>query len=230
MIIQYASDLHLEQMRSYVCKELLYPKGNILILAGDICHIDSIDSHRLFFDYVSHHFQYVLYVPGNHEFYSSFYNYRELESIAKKFLSSYKNIFYLNNSSIMIDEILFTGSCLWCTPSVDPPPWFNCSLTRTEINQLYNNSLTYLTKLSNLGYAKHVIITHYPPIYLSKRQRYDPIYDCYYQNETILLNYPPSYWIFGHIHENIHITFNKTVYLSNQRKDRRYSKNSFFVL
>ena len=54
--------------------------------------------------------------------------------------------------------------------------------------------------------------------------------DGYYQNETILLNHPPRYWIFGHIHENIYLTFNKTTYLSNQRKDRRYNKNSFFVL
>lgn len=230
MIIQYASDLHLEQMTSYMCKDLLLPKGDVLILAGDICHIDSIECHRLFFDYVSRHFQYVLYVPGNHEFYSSFYNYRELEGMVKKFLLSYKNIFYLNNSSIIINEILFTGSCLWCTPDIDPPNWFNCSLSKSEINQLYNNSLAYLTKLSNLGYSKHVIITHYPPIYLPKRQRYDPKYDCYYQNETILLNYPPCYWIFGHIHENNYITFNNTIYLSNQRKDRRYSKNSFFIL
>lgn len=231
MIIQYASDLHLEQMENYCCHDLLSPKGHVLILAGDICHIDSIEQYKKFFDYVSSHFQYVLYVPGNHEFYSSFYNYQELEVMIKKFLYTYPNIFYLNNSSIVINKILFTGTCLWCTPNVEPPQWFNCSLNKAEINQLYNNSLSYLSKLSNLNYPNHVVITHYPPIFLTlKKQRFNPIYDCYYQNETILLNYQPRYWIFGHIHENICLTFNKTIYLSNQRKDRLYNKNSFFIL
>lgn len=226
MLVQYASDLHLDQLTSYISSELIIPKSEILILGGDICHISSIVRHIAFFKYINKSFQYVIYVPGNHEFYSDCYSIGELENHLKHFLKSYSNIIYLNNSSVFIDDILFTGSCLWCDPTNEPPPWFLIDITSDEIKNMHYKSVEYLKKVSCLQYPKHVIITHYPPVMIpTKRNRK---YDDYYQNSDIYLPYQPPIWIFGHIHENICMKTDSTVYLSNQRKDKKYNSGMTF--
>lgn len=233
--IQYASDLHLDQLPSYKMSDLIQPKGDVLILGGDICHIVNIYNHSSFFRYVSVNFQYVIYVPGNHEFYSDIYSMKELEMIVKKFVATFTNVFYLDNSSIFIEDVLFTGSCLWCNPENEPPEWFSIDITKDEISDMYNNSVAYLNKISSLNYPKHVMITHYPPIYMEFKKRknrsyHDHRYDDYYQNETIQLDNQPSVWIFGHTHENMYNRVKDTMYISNQRKDKSYNKEAILFV
>ena len=47
MTIQYCSDLHLEftQNKKYLTKNLLKPKGEILLLAGDIVPFEVVNEH-----------------------------------------------------------------------------------------------------------------------------------------------------------------------------------------
>jgi predicted phosphohydrolase len=227
---QYISDLHLDQLNEYNIPSLVIPTGDILILAGDICHIETITKHSSFFEYISSYFHYILYIPGNHEFYNN-HNWKidEMETYLKIFLDRYKNIFYLNNASVIIENILFTGSCLWCEPKCEPPNWFSINLTKNEIKEMYKTSLNYITSVAdfNKNRLKHVIITHYPSIrqvFNTKRLKYKK-YEDYYQNSNIFLNYPPLIWIFGHTHKNMSNYTNHTLYLSNQRKDSEYRKN-----
>jgi len=239
MNFQIASDLHLDRL--YVpsirtaCGEikdysdLIVPNSHILILGGDICHISEIEKHTAFFEYVSEKFQYVLYIPGNHEFYKSELEIEELEDILEKYLSSFKNIFYLNNRSIVIEDILFTGSCLWCSPNQDPPMWFKINIDRYKITDMFEKSVSYLEKVSSFNYKKQVVITHYPPMPLhfaktGKKAQYED----YYQNKAIFLENPPLYWIFGHTHENFDDIVNGTHYISNQKKDNTYI-NSYTI-
>lgn len=227
MNIQYVSDLHLDDMHFYNSEKLVIPTADVLILGGDICNIVNIDRHLSFFDYVSKNFQYVLYIPGNHEFYNKYgITVEKIEKIIECFVNKYKNIVYLNNKSIIIDDVLFTGSCLWCEPYVEPPPWFKLNLSSIKINELFQTSLRYLDKVSELKHNKHVIITHYPPKNYNNRKIND--FDCYYQNRQIILKNMPNYWIFGHIHKNINECIDNTTFLSNQRKDRNYDNSVFF--
>ena len=67
MKIQVASDLHLEFLqRNFLGERLIAPASgaDLLVLAGDIAN--GIDAVRLFADWPVP----VLYVAGNHEFYS----------------------------------------------------------------------------------------------------------------------------------------------------------------
>jgi hypothetical protein len=46
-------------------RDLIHPRSDILILAGDICHISDVERYTSFFEYVSENFQYVLYILSN---------------------------------------------------------------------------------------------------------------------------------------------------------------------
>ena len=221
--LQVVSDLHLDEFDEYSVAEMIRPQSEILLLAGDICHIEKAERHRDFFQYISQSFQYVVYVPGNHEFYSERASVETLESAMKLFLKDFSNIFYLNNESVLIKNILFTGSCLWCNPTVNPPDWFMVRATKYKIREMHRRSLAYLNEVTATPRSRHVIVTHYPPIKIErKKTKYCTKYDEYYQNDTIHLLHPPQLWIFGHNHQNCKIQTNSTLYLANQRKGKSY--------
>lgn len=232
MKIQIASDLHLDQMKNLGdYKKIICPKSDVLVLAGDVCHIENIHIFSTFFQYINDNFHYVIYVPGNHEFYNKkSLRISDMSETIQNFLSNYKNIIYLNNRSVLIEDILFSGSCLWCCPSINPPPWFDINIDKDEINKMHKESIKYLNKVSSIKHNKHLIITHYPPIpinnikYSEKKDKYKE----YYTNKNIWLEYSPKYWIFGHTHNNFYQEINDTIYISNQRKDKIY-KNDFTI-
>jgi predicted phosphohydrolase len=237
MNLQICSDIHLDQLESFKNQDLISPKGDVLILAGDICHGYNIEKYIDFFEYLSRNFQYVIYIPGNHEYYSNYNfdnNQNEIINIDNKiynFLKIYNNIVYLNNKSVVIEDYLFSGSCLWCKPDVEPPPWFKISLKKDDILSLNNKSIEYINKVSSINHSNHIIITHYPPLYIDKedKKKYDK-YSKYYKNDNILLKNMPKYWIFGHNHKNFFKKINNTTYISNQRKDKNYLNSySIFV-
>lgn len=248
MNLQICSDIHLDQIKNFKNQDIIVPTGDVLILAGDTCHYYNFEKYKDFFSYLSKNFQYVIYIPGNHEYYSNYSsNYVDknneiLEKIIDidnkiiNFLKDYDNIIYLNNKSVLIEDFLFSGSCLWCNPDTDPPPWFKISIKKDDISFLNKKSIDYINKVSSLNHPNHIIITHYPPLSIdiknkdrkyNKYDKYDK-YEKYYTNDNILLKNMPKYWIFGHNHKNYFKKINNTTYISNQRKDKNYL-NSYSI-
>ena len=71
--IQILSDIHIEKINSNTVSGLdfITPTAPILILAGDIGSLYRIEQLEYFFSTIYKYFKYILYVPGNNEYYYS---------------------------------------------------------------------------------------------------------------------------------------------------------------
>src|SRR6056300_571740 len=69
--IQIASDLHIEYDNDGIVDPLNYitPSADVLVLAGDIGSFYKYEQLHNFLSRISEYFKYVIYVPGNHEYY-----------------------------------------------------------------------------------------------------------------------------------------------------------------
>ena len=241
IIIQVFSDIHIE----YWNKLPEIPiKSKYLFLAGDICRLHHSLFYK-FFDYCSANWEKIFYVPGNHEFYDSKKNYNELSfEYRYKLSTKYKNVFYLDNEFIALDEnINVYGATFWT-----PCPFSSKNIAKIHINdynniKYYNDDLnkvvdldtSYINKLSNNAFISlqtylsttnkyTIIMSHFPPIrsgtsnpkYL-KEQRIENLYFSW-SDDTIdklnLCNVP--LWISGHTHWSYDFEKFNTKFISNQ--------------
>lgn len=184
MQFQIFSDIHIEKWNKVPHIPVL---SKYLILAGDICQLE----HPLFFsflDYCSNNWYQIFYIPGNHEFYSHKKNYNELNfEYNYRIREKYKNIFYLNNDFMKIEEhnIFIYGATFWTNPpftstysAKNQINDYNCikyfnnqdntikKLDIEYVRQLSNESLHKLTEFlnNNNNNNQAIIVTHFPPI------------------------------------------------------------------
>lgn len=241
IIIQVFSDIHIELWNKI--PDLPINSKN-LILAGDICQLN----HKLFYpflDYCSSKWEKVFYIPGNHEYYSSKRNMDQLEFEYKYFIEKkYKNIFYLNNSYIPLDnDINIYGTTFWTEPPFESTydaqmyindynyiKYFNqeknkiTKLDITKIKSLSDESFKKLQDYLNTEIKKTIIITHFPP---TRTETINPTK--FIQNSKInLYNAWPDttldkfnlnnvlVWISGHTHWSYDFVKNNIRLISNQ--------------
>jgi hypothetical protein len=164
------SDLHLEYRNNINIPVIGGVK--FLILAGDI---GSNQSHLEFIKDCASKYT-VIYILGNHEFYG--FNLKEV----RDFWNSVKidNFHFLDNSSVVIDDIEFIGSTLWVDFNrQDFHTMYNAAIEIKDFQKIFNaNNDEYITAqdiyaefeksydyLKNAlyddnGYVK-VLVTHY---------------------------------------------------------------------
>ena len=239
--IQIFSDLHLEAWNKL---PELPVNSKYLFLAGDICTL----IHPLFypfFDYCSSKWEKVFYTPGNHEFYVKRKNYNELSFEYKQKLSEkYKNVFYLDNEYISLDENTNVyGTTFWTVPpfksTQDAKMYINDYHWITYFNKNKNKvvdlDINYVKELSNNSVDKlknyldetkkdTIVMTHFPPLttYTShiKHLREKNIASLYFSwpDETIKkfnLN-SVSCWISGHTHWTYDFEKDGSRFIANQ--------------
>jgi len=121
MKFQLISDIHLERYDELpIIETFLIPSAPNLVLAGDICFILH-KNYVPFFEKISNMFDNIYYVFGNHEYYINKNNggieghtFDTLEELAFQKLKHLKNVFIMNNKSIVIDDLVIIGTPLWC--------------------------------------------------------------------------------------------------------------------
>ena len=247
--LQIASDLHIEYKNDDIPDPLDYitPSAEILILAGDIGSLYKIDQLEGFLVKTCQHFKYVIYVPGNQEYYT----FNEYNPVGMNILlgslynieQNITNLFILNKSSIMIEDVCITGCTLWSDLKISIPKFIVRihGISNEIYTQKFKSDLNYINKMiehCDTNNYKLVVVTHYCPSYTitnncKKRDKYISLYtsDLDYLLDTNKIHT----WICGHIHTNFDYKHNQvgTRVVGNQKgkpKDKitDYLKN--FVL
>lgn len=184
MKIQYASDLHLEfpENKKYMESHPLQPTADILILAGDIVPFAVMDKYKDFFDYLDTNWKHVYWIPGNHEYYNSDINFREImfeEGIRE-------HVKLLNNKVATYGNVRIIFSTLWS--HISPANEIIVSnqlndfrtirdrsqyLTTEKYNSLHRESLNFIKTMFKVPHkGKTVVVTHHVPTFMHYPEAY----------------------------------------------------------
>ncbi|KAG5182324.1 Metallo-dependent phosphatase-like protein, partial [Tribonema minus] len=232
MRVQLASDVHLEWSQP-AFSSIIRQTEDVLVLAGDVGVFD--DRTLEFIEWCSSKYEHVIYVPGNHERYSSTCDMEEVDMKFKTFCKTQGNVFYAPCDTVIIDDVVFICATLWShVPQQSQQEASECindysyvrtqgrPITPSETNAFHAAHKEYIIKqLAESVGRECVVITHHPP-YTGKTSH--PRYDgsslsSAFTSDYILEIYPehlPSLWLCGHTHYNFSMTVNGTRLISNQ--------------
>lgn len=237
MKFQVFSDLHLELKDSFY----MIPKiADYLILAGDIGKYteESSTPYKNFMSYCSNTWLKVIYVLGNHEFYSG----HSMSTMIQKYrdyCSTFPNVYLLYDSYIVIEDYYIYGFTGWTLPMFnnvyEAKKHLNDYNYIRTINGRYN--LSDQTKLSNDQLNKFkqfidlinmcpdinnvMVVTHFSPIKEALNPRRNNTLDKYYAwdnllNDNDIICSKIKYWCYGHTHWSQDITIDNIRYIANQ--------------
>ena len=230
MKINYFSDLHLE------FGSLIQPDNDaeLIIAAGDIGLIGQG------LEWLKTLGKPVIYVAGNHEFYTAEY-YAVLDILKSESVNS--NVYFLENDSIIYNEIRFLGCSLWTNLHADgyhkamtlgltvndfrKISFRDKLFTPTDFSQLNNDSIQWLEQqLSQPFDGKTIVVTHHAPTELSWNREEDSPKRIAYCNrlESLINQSQIEAWFHGHIHSKVDEKIANTRILSNTRGYFGYSE------
>ena len=215
MKIQLASDLHLEHLeKKFPRARIIKPAdgADMLVLAGDIHR--AAKAVEVFRDWPVP----VLYVAGNHEFYSE-----RWERVRAELRSACEGtqIRFLDNDAFHLDGVRFLGCTLWTDfkqPGMTQTESMlavrrslnDYTLIRTEKGKLrpyqtladHEHSRAWLeTELAKEFEGPTVVVTHHAPHFRSIHRRFvgNPINGGFVSDLTPLLG-QADLWLHGHVH------------------------------
>lgn len=244
---QFASDLHIEIYNNNINPlDYITPTADILILAGDIGSLYKVDQIYNFINDLSEYFKYILYVPGNHEYYMinnySSVNMNMLKNRLKQLSLKINNLIILDKNSVIIDDVCIAGCTLWSNPECTIPKFIvKIKGINTDIYKKYHqddlNYINNMVKYCEEKKYKLIMVTHYPPTYkvLSNTKKSQKFISLYVNNmDNILDEKKVNTWICGHVHSNFDfISENNCRIVSNQKgkpKDKIHDYQKKFMI
>jgi len=216
--LQYASDLHLEfpANKEYLKQHPLQPVGDVLVLAGDIVPFAVMDKHPDFFSYVADNFKTTYWLPGNHEYYH--FDIAEKSGVLHESIRS--NVFLVNNTSVVHENVKLLFSALWSHIS----PGYQWQIERSlndfhlikhkgyrfsaeQYNHLHEESLAFIkNELKTVQEEKVAVFTHHCPTFLNYPEQYkgDVLNEAFaVELHDLIESSNIDYWAYGHHHSNI---------------------------
>lgn len=245
--IQYVSDLHLEfpENRNWLRSNPIEPKGDILILAGDICLFRRMEDIYSFLDLWRTQFQAIYWIPGNHEYYNSDINIQPFSFKHK--VADTDNVYLCNNIVEQVGEYQLILSTMWTQLEFEYFPDIirgvnDFRVIKNEANILdpltYNalhlRSLEWIKQqLSNSD--KNIVVTHHVPTYentLDKWYKGSKINSVFtVELKELIESSNIKYWIYGHNHNNIKdFKIGNTTLVTNQLGYVHHNENKKFKL
>lgn len=249
MKLKIFSDIHNEIRRSKNKEEFIIPEHNtdhetILVLAGDIDHLKQTKKYA---EKYSDRFKAVIFVAGNHEYYGQHIKKDEHHGYSEK-----ENVYFLNNSSIIIDDVRFIGGTLWSNIDTSPSNYdsikntsndykyirYGNNYSRLKINDvLFENYKTkefFKKELNKKFNGKTVVISHHSPTIKHANCRQNiPVDYTYFSTDLEDIINIPDVWIHGHIHRFLDEIRNETRYIINAvgyfDESTVYQENAFII-
>lgn len=231
--IQYASDLHLEMHDNwrYLRSEMLPPKADTLVLAGDIGYLgDDNYSKHPFWDYVSDNFKRCIVIPGNHEFYKGY----DLSNLHDGFTHEIRpNVQCVYNKVIRVEDTDLVCSTFWAHVSPLRKLYteravndfrrimFNGQRLQIEgFNRLHDECVAFVKKAVAESTAPNIVVaTHHVPSNILNAPQFknSPCNGAFVsEHADFIMDSRINAWIYGHSHRNIIQTIGRTLCVSNQ--------------
>ena len=244
--IHQMSDLHLEFNNKF--RPINSGGADILMLNGDICVADyftkseqshkkaTADHFRDFFKCALDQYEYVLYIPGNHEHYHGLFT--DTVKILKEALPG---VIILDNDSINISGYTFLGCTLWTDCDSANPLVLNYlgsylndfkivkaskepyrKFLPLDSVREHRNSLTFLDEAISEALDNVVVMTHHAPSKKSVHPSYDSMmyyvsnFGYYTELRDFIISRPKiKLWTHGHTHNNFDYTLGGTRIICN---------------
>lgn len=206
MRINYFSDLHLE----FGALEAPDNDADIIVAAGDI----GINMQGV--DWLKTLNKPVIYIAGNHEFYTHEYQ-STLQSIRKQCAGS--NVHFLENDSLVFQDVRFLGCTLWADLFAEGDEkaaalgkalndfrrieFDDKPFDAKKFSRLHKGSKIWLEQeLAQPFFGKTVVITHHAPSQWSWNESPRELKKLAYCNDlkSLLHEYEIAAWFHGHVH------------------------------
>jgi predicted phosphodiesterase len=207
--INYFSDIHLE----FELLKAPHNDADIIVAAGDI----GIGTQGV--DWLKTLNKPVVYVAGNHEFYTKEYR-QTLQLIRQQCADS--NIYFLENDSFIFQGVRFLGCTLWADLFVDGDKkaedlgktlndfqriqFDDKPFDAAQFSLLHRSSKTWLEQeLAKPFAGKTIVITHHAPSLWSWNGSVNNLKKLAYCNDMkpLLHEYEVAAWIHGHVHSQL---------------------------
>ncbi|CAK2681426.1 Metallophosphoesterase [Vibrio crassostreae] len=240
MKIQYLSDLHLEM----ASMDLPVSDADVVVLAGDI-HSNG----KMGIDWASQFPQDVIYVLGNHEFYSGG-TITDLPTSLKDYAKKYPNVHVLSDDSIIIEGVAFFGCTLWTDFELYGKPDVAFYYAEKSINDyriinydnvqpftpsiasvLHKQSMSWLSEaISSSEYMANVVVTHHLPTPAAIHEQYEGsiLNSAFASDCSRLFSHGVTAWIYGHNHDCRVFEKEGIIFATNQRGYHRYENIADF--
>lgn len=238
MKLKILSDLHLVNISDFKYQD---NNEDIIILAGDIIHNFHIFDFLIQLQKLS--LKTVVFVPGNHEYYST-----SKCLLDNKFIDfKHKNIHILNRKTVKINDYYFIGATGWSDGSFNDNGYFKNDFIK------YLNDFNYIAELKydpqimlewgtldkeffELQLHKHrndnvVCISHnFPHKRSLDKQFKNSSLNIFFGNhwEKLIKKYNPKLWIHGHTHTSFDYITGKTRVVCNPFGYQSYQENTKF--
>ncbi len=215
------SDVHLEHKTKINVEDI--PKVDVLILAGDIGYLNAKNT-QTFLARVAKRFPHVLFVPGNHEYWSKMDD-EQMEEVCAEY-----GVVLLQNNVVEIEGVTFAGTTLWSRLD---------GVTSKAVSK--QNDFRFIPDFCTKEWAKRfhtaqlfldsvevdVVITHHAPLMQAIPPQFkgDPSSGLYATN-MLPLKHKPKIWCFGHTHHPFCKTIQGTMFVSNPYIDVDYMPHS----
>ena len=230
-IISY-SDLHLE-----FGTEFNLPRStdvDLLVLAGDICVFKDFQP----LDNVLRGWNRpVVYVPGNHEYYTRKPISHENENCKTWLMENYPSVKLLLDEEATIDGVNFFGGTMWTDfAKGDSKAMDIAEKTMNDFRLIRTRSDEILKPIHTIEFHKafvkklvawfekpmagpRIVVTHHAPtIKPNTKYRGSNLFPAFnsLDMEDLIRRYQPELWIYGHTHECDNQILGKTQIISNQ--------------